>query len=351
MGDFHAFPFAELGRKREPTDPAVHGWRARTKTKETPKINGTKTRRGTRWFQPANAPIASEHIYFPTVSPTPHDLSNVILRRALSSPLKKAELAPRTRRRGRDRVKNGLIQAVFNPFDRSRRGSRRQGGLFQRAARPAGRRKRGQVAERAAGNRAGQYGGRSAPGLKRRTDGQGMRRGRRRKCPLRRFRSRGGVLWRLRRQGRRHGIACQGFQHAGKREGVCRHACRRDTRGLAVRRRSTAARIASRLSFNRTDGFTSKPSGAGQPPYATHAFGGGIRCLRLHYTPACRTNQSAFTPRAHGKKVFFNHVPKGLTSTPFYSLEEPVPALWWAGTGIHDCRKPRILRQPPLPAR
>ena len=43
-------------------------------------------------------------------------------------------LAPRTRRRGRDRGKNGLIQAVFNPFDRSRRGSRRQGGLFQRAA-------------------------------------------------------------------------------------------------------------------------------------------------------------------------------------------------------------------------
>ena len=51
-----------------------------------------------------------------------------------NSPLKKAELAPRTRRRGRYRVKNGLIQAVFTPFDRSRRGSRRQGGLFQRAA-------------------------------------------------------------------------------------------------------------------------------------------------------------------------------------------------------------------------
>ena len=51
----------------------------------------------------------------------------------IGSPLKKAGLAPRTRRRGRDSVKNGLIQAVFNPFDRSRRSSRRQGGFFQRA--------------------------------------------------------------------------------------------------------------------------------------------------------------------------------------------------------------------------
>ena len=50
--------------------------------------------------------------------------------------LKKPELAPRTRRRGRGREKNGRFSAIILPFDRSRRGSRRQGGLFQRAAMP-----------------------------------------------------------------------------------------------------------------------------------------------------------------------------------------------------------------------